>query len=248
MTGNTPCPPPRQSIANPKHRISAEGPPMKGFFTGRLERPVSSEPKTVTATIEVAIPRRDEQHSPRAISEPVQEKAPASPEIEFTTNNFQSTDGSHERSPSPTVEMAVTESSHVKSRRATTQSIEPPAKVEEIDETDMEDIDDMDDTRHETASVELGDDSYVSHASPQVAESTASDSEVDDAESESENENWFVSLRHLRRPREGWSDSTKTPFKSWAEAELNSLSERRRRGWTRVQLDEKGIIRRLASG
>ncbi|KAJ5947782.1 hypothetical protein N7466_000797 [Penicillium verhagenii] len=62
-------------------------------------------------------------------------------------------------------------------------------------------------------------------------------------EPESENENWFSSLRHIRPKGPVWSDGP-TEFKRWAEADQNVLRERKRRGGTKILLDENGVIRR----
>ncbi|KAJ5709351.1 hypothetical protein N7493_010685 [Penicillium malachiteum] len=135
----------------------------------------------------------------------------------------------------------------------------------EIPETDPEDNDQEeqdDDTLHETASVELGDESFVSSTRPHsreeempvqsaAVESAAVESAAiaspapapEDQESEDENENWFLSLRHLRPKRGVWSDGP-TEFKRWAEGDQNMRIERERRGGTKIQLDEYGVIRR----
>lgn len=112
----------------------------------------------------------------------------------------------------------------------------------EVEETDDEEFD-PDDTRHETASVELGDDTFISTISwshaDEIAETQPESGDEDDEE------NWFVSLRHIRSKAEPvWSDHPTTPFKTWAEADQNVLSERWRRGKSKILLDEKGVIRR----
>lgn len=101
----------------------------------------------------------------------------------------------------------------------------------EVEESDLED------TRHETASIELGDDTFISPAAP-------SRTRVTEPEPESEDENWFVSLRRMHPTGPVWSDDPHTPFKRWAEADQNLLSERLRRGGAKILLDEKGVIRR----
>lgn len=112
----------------------------------------------------------------------------------------------------------------------------------EVEETDDEGCN-SDDTRHETASVELGDDTFISNISrshaDEIAETQPESGDEDDEE------NWFVSLRHIRSKAEPvWSDHPTTPFKTWAEADQNVLSERWRRGGSKILLDEKGVIRR----
>ncbi|GLI73573.1 hypothetical protein PoHVEF18_001793 [Penicillium ochrochloron] len=122
----------------------------------------------------------------------------------------------------------------------------------EVEETDNEEFD-ADDTRHETASVELGDDTFISAASQSHADEVPEtqpecEDEQEEAaaeEEEEEGENWFVSMRHIwSRNEPVWSDHPTTPFKTWAEADQNVLSERRRRGGAKILLDEKGVIRR----
>jgi hypothetical protein len=118
----------------------------------------------------------------------------------------------------------------------------------EVEETDNEEFD-PDDTRHETASVELGDDTFISATSQSHADDvpeTQPESEDEQQEEEKEEgENWFVSMRHIwSRNEPVWSDHPTTPFKTWAEADQNVLSERRRRGGAKILLDEKGVIRR----
>jgi len=112
--------------------------------------------------------------------------------------------------------------------------------IGEVEETDMEETH-LEDDYHETASVELGDDSFVSAA-------PASPSQVDahpaSPDAESEDENWFVSLRHIRPKYPVWSDDPNTPFKRYAEADQNVRSERLRRGGAKMLLDDKGVIRR----
>lgn len=113
----------------------------------------------------------------------------------------------------------------------------------EVEETDNEEFD-PDDTRHETASVELGDDTFISAASHSHADEVPETQHECEDEQEEEGENWFVSMRHIWSRKEPvWSDHPTTPFKTWAEADQNVLSERRRRGGAKILLDEKGVIR-----
>lgn len=104
--------------------------------------------------------------------------------------------------------------------------------MDEIEETDLED------NRHETASVELGDSPFGSKNSLRLL------GEEYDTRPEEE-ENWFASLRHMRPTGPVWSDDPNTPFKRFAEANMNVLSDRMRRGGHKVLVDEKGVIRRL---
>jgi hypothetical protein len=121
----------------------------------------------------------------------------------------------------------------------------------EIPETDPEDADQDEDTLHETASVELGDETFVtSRAASDTednstqgipAETIPASPEV--SEPESDNENWFLSLQHIRPKGPVWSDGP-TEFKRWAEADMNVKADRVRRGGAKILLDDKGVIRR----
>ena len=121
--------------------------------------------------------------------------------------------------------------------------------MSEVEETDTEQAwqrseeeSDVEDSRHETASVELGDDTFVStNAQPR---SKVASEESPEPEPESEDENWFLSLRHMRPTSRVWSDDPNTPFKRWAIADQNVLSERWRRGRSQILVNEKGEIRR----
>ena len=109
------------------------------------------------------------------------------------------------------------------------------AGMEEVEETDTED------SRHETASIELGDDTFV--LDRQISESR--DLSENKAEPEDENEDWFRSLRYMRPVKPVWSDDPETPFKRWARADQNVVSERiYHRGGANILLDAKGVIRR----
>lgn len=109
--------------------------------------------------------------------------------------------------------------------------------MEDAREASDEEVDTDDDSRHETASVELGDETFVSRTAVPSDENGLS-------EAESEEENWFLALRRSRIPVPAWSDDPNTPFKRWAEQDQNVLSERRRRGGAKILLDAKGVIRR----
>lgn len=107
--------------------------------------------------------------------------------------------------------------------------------TEEIQETDTED------SRHETASIELGDDTFVSNRPL----SHSRDRLEEETQEESANGNWFLSLRHMRPVGPVWSDDPQTPFKRWAVADQNVLSERvYNRGGAKILVDAKGVIRR----
>lgn len=132
--------------------------------------------------------------------------------------------------------------------------------MDEVPETDPEDAYQDEDTLHETASVELGDESSMSptrtqqqphtedvrmsvEASPAASTASDTDSSSGYDDSESENENWFLSLRHIRPKEPVWSDGP-TEFKRWSEAHQNLYQYRRRRGGHKILLDENGVIRR----
>ncbi|KAJ5684458.1 uncharacterized protein N7477_000803 [Penicillium maclennaniae] len=125
---------------------------------------------------------------------------------------------------------------------------EPPATLHDVrndpddDRTGEIDESDLEDTCHETASVELGDESFMSNTP--APSSRALPIPVASPEVEDWNENWFVSLRHMRPKGPVWSDDRNTPFKRYAEADQNVLADRLRRGGAKILLDEKGVIRR----
>ncbi|OJJ72918.1 hypothetical protein ASPBRDRAFT_176564 [Aspergillus brasiliensis CBS 101740] len=120
---------------------------------------------------------------------------------------------------------------------------EAKSSSDHSDEDEDEDEDeDMIDETHETASIELGAETQVEAAQPQQQHpDTEPEAESD---TESVNENWFVSLRHIRPKGPVWSDDPNTPFKQWARADQNVLSERDRRGGAYLPVDEKGVIQR----
>ncbi|RAK97841.1 uncharacterized protein BO80DRAFT_467488 [Aspergillus ibericus CBS 121593] len=111
----------------------------------------------------------------------------------------------------------------------------PPDSEAGFDPEDEDEDEDMNDETHETASIELGEDTQPADA--QLASDT-------DSDAESGNENWFLSLRHIRPTSPVWSDDPNTPFKQWARADQNVLSERNRRGGAYLPVDEKGVIQR----
>ncbi|KAJ5234822.1 uncharacterized protein N7469_003990 [Penicillium citrinum] len=117
--------------------------------------------------------------------------------------------------------------------------MEPSQEVQE--ESSEESAED--ESRHETASVELGDEMFTSKATSAVPFDKDTIPETD-SEAESEEENWFLALRRSRIPVPAWSDDPNTPFKRWAEADQNALIDRRRRGGSKILLDDKGVIRR----
>ncbi|KAL2822732.1 hypothetical protein BDW59DRAFT_149395 [Aspergillus cavernicola] len=75
-------------------------------------------------------------------------------------------------------------------------------------------------------------------------ENTAPDEDEPEFEFEKvEEENWFLSLRHIYPTTPVWSDDPNTPFKKWARADQNVLSVRNHRGGANIPVDEKGVIR-----
>ena len=123
----------------------------------------------------------------------------------------------------------------------------PAQNAHEIRNSDDEDTDLRMEKAHRAPSVDLGDESDVSASkqkSPGNEFETSSDKED---EAECINENWFESLRHIRPSGPVWSDGPNTPFKAWARADLNVLSERRRRGGRYLAVDECGVIQRYTT-
>ncbi|EAW06473.1 uncharacterized protein ACLA_081630 [Aspergillus clavatus NRRL 1] len=100
---------------------------------------------------------------------------------------------------------------------------------------------DLMDETHEVASVELGDDE------PSSAPAQLSDAESDAvSEADSFEEDWVEShMRRLQRSGPFWSDDPNTPFKIFARADANVLSERMRRGGVPLPVDENGVIQPL---
>jgi len=118
----------------------------------------------------------------------------------------------------------------------------PMEPSQDVQEESSEESDE-DESRDETASVELGDEMFTSKATSAVPFGIDTVPETD-SEAESEEENWFLALRRSRIPTPAWSDDPNTPFKRWAEADQNALIDRRRRGGSKILLDDKGVIRR----
>ncbi|RDH39088.1 hypothetical protein BDQ94DRAFT_176811 [Aspergillus welwitschiae] len=142
----------------------------------------------------------------------------------------------------------VSESSHDEdddtNAEAKPNAISLPPDSDADSGTDQEDEDEdedeeMIDETHETASIELG--AETQDAAQQQQELSDLEPESD---AESVNENWFVSLRHIRPKGPVWSDDPNTPFKQWARADQAVLSERNRRGGAYLPVDEKGVIQR----
>lgn len=122
-------------------------------------------------------------------------------------------------------------------------------------ETGMDEIEETqeaDDTHHETASIELGDETDDRHISSPASPSPAPPAppvplgSLNNAELERPRQRrpWFRSLRNIFPTGPVWSDDPDTPFKRWARQDQNVLQELRRRGGARVLVDEKGVIRR----
>lgn len=163
--------------------------------------------------------------------------------------------------------------------RAHSSPTAPPHEIQESmhdapadDDTTDGDTDDDDGTgeRHETASIELGDEENVpvrdpgevdraispirddTHGSDRDTEES-SESEEDHSEDASESSSEEGDKRQSRTladlllappppPGPVWSDSPNTPFKIWARGDQNLLIERRRRGGAAMPTDEKGVI------
>ncbi|PYI28641.1 hypothetical protein BP00DRAFT_256373 [Aspergillus indologenus CBS 114.80] len=97
---------------------------------------------------------------------------------------------------------------------------------------------------HETASIELGEEPPSPPPAPQPQAQPETTSEAESDTDDDMNENWFLSLRHLRPTGPVWSDDPNTPFKQWARADQAILSERDRRGGAYLPVDAKGVIQR----
>lgn len=99
------------------------------------------------------------------------------------------------------------------------------------------------------ASGELDEETHDQGQGPpqEVPDNELGNSSEPESEPESINENWFVSLRHLRQSGPQWSDDRNTPFKAWARADQNVLSERLRRGGRYLAVDEHGVIQRTTT-
>ncbi|KAJ5581972.1 hypothetical protein N7535_000592 [Penicillium sp. DV-2018c] len=118
---------------------------------------------------------------------------------------------------------------------------------------DADDMQDIEHSYHETASVELGGDGDYRRVSPSSdADPDAAPAANPDTQHDSESgpepprhrRNWFKSLANVWPTGPVWSDDPNTPFKIWARQDQNLLVEINRRGGTRVEVDERGVIRR----
>ncbi|KAJ5171992.1 hypothetical protein N7492_004585 [Penicillium capsulatum] len=126
------------------------------------------------------------------------------------------------------------------------------AHISEVEETDTENVwcpsdEDSNGEDHcRTASVELGDETFVSTNAQSQTKATPEKP----VEPDSEDDNWFISFRRRQVPSrtssagDRWYDDRNTPFKSWAIADQNVLSERYRRGGAPILVNERGEIRR----
>ncbi|KAJ5406693.1 hypothetical protein N7465_007977 [Penicillium sp. CMV-2018d] len=125
--------------------------------------------------------------------------------------------------------------------------IAPDANDANMTETGMDEIDETqegDDTHHETASIELGDDTDDRRLSASPAPPAALGGlKTAEPEPPRQRRPWFRSLREIYPKGPVWSDDPDTPFKRWARQDQNVLQELRRRGGARVLTDEKGVIR-----
>lgn len=125
--------------------------------------------------------------------------------------------------------------------------IAPDANDVDMTEPGMDEIDETqegDDTHHETASIELGDDTDDRRLSASPAPPAAlGGMKAAEPEPPRQRQPWFRSLREIFPKGPVWSDDPDTPFKRWARQDQNVLQELRRRGGARVLTDEKGVIR-----
>ena len=124
--------------------------------------------------------------------------------------------------------------------------IVPNANDVDMIEPNMDEIDETqgDDTHHETASIELGDDTDDRRLSASPAPPAAlGGMKAAEPEPPRQRRPWFRSLREIYPKGPVWSDDPDTPFKRWARQDQNVLQELRRRGGARVLTDEKGVIR-----
>ena len=122
--------------------------------------------------------------------------------------------------------------------------------VHERNSSHGEDTDSEMEEVHRAPSIDLGDEDYVTHSmqkSPSKNLEASREEAEEESEPESLSENWFTSLRHIRPSGPVWSDDPNTPFKAWARADLNVLSERRRRGGRYLAVDEHGVIQRYTT-
>lgn len=100
---------------------------------------------------------------------------------------------------------------------------------------------------HQAASVIPGEGTHEPASPQESPDNELEASGEPESEPDSPNENWFVSLRHLRPSGPVWSDDRNTAFKAWARADQNVLSERRRRGGRYLAVDEQGVIQRTTT-
>lgn len=125
--------------------------------------------------------------------------------------------------------------------------IAPDANDVDMTATGMDESDETqegDDTHHETASIELGDDTDDRRLSASPAPPAALGGlKAAEPEPPRQRRPWFRSLREIFPKGPVWSDDPDTPFKRWARQDQNVLQELKRRGGARVLTDEKGVIR-----
>ncbi|RJE23687.1 hypothetical protein PHISCL_03982 [Aspergillus sclerotialis] len=119
--------------------------------------------------------------------------------------------------------------------------------IQETNSSDGEDTDSRIEEAHRAPSIDLGDEDHIPYSRQKSPSETLEASREEESEPESINENWFTSLRHIRPSGPKWSDDPNTPFKVWARADQNILSERRRRGGRYLAVDEHGVIQRYTT-
>ncbi|KXG45157.1 uncharacterized protein PGRI_040700 [Penicillium griseofulvum] len=122
------------------------------------------------------------------------------------------------------------------------------ADMTKVDIDSHDEIQDGDNTHHETASIELGDetDDRRISTSPAPSDPPTALGSLNNAAIEPPRQRrpWFRSLRNIYPTGPVWSDDPNTPLKRWARQDQNVLQELNRRGGARISLDEKGVIRR----
>lgn len=207
------------TLANKLSNVHAD--PIKEVTMGRLPAPVGPDfiPSSPADSVEIKVEGPSEDYN-ASRDTPIQSMESDEPKgVEFTLCSLKS----DFEQPPDTVDQDV---------RIDAEG----ASMGEIEETDLED------TYHETASVELGDESFMSTAP--ASSSREIFIPVMSPEAESEDENWFVSLRRMHPKSPVWSDDPNTPFKRYVEADQNVLADRLRRGGAKILLNDKGVIRR----
>lgn len=201
-------------------------------------------------TTNTALGRNHDTSADGRTSEPVEE-------LSFSNKNAASAGRNHDTSAaergSEPVEEVSSSNKNTGPPTSSFESIDQKIKLDDsdsiIDETEDNDDEDVDikmEDAYDTESIELGEENNQ-RASPQPHEAADYEYEAP-SEPASINENWFVSLRHIRPSGPVWSDDRNTPFKAWARADLNVKSERQLRDGRSVAVDDEGVIQRATTG